>query len=57
VELRNCPFHRTAQVQTELVCGLNLEYVSGVRDGLGCRGVVTRLEPSEERCCVTARSE
>ena len=57
MELRNCPFHRNGPGATELVCGLNLEYVSGVRDGLGCRGVVTRLEPSEERCCVTARSE
>jgi predicted ArsR family transcriptional regulator len=53
--LRNCPFHRTAQLQTELVCGLNLEYVDGLRDGLGCRGLVAALEPAPDRCCVTAR--
>jgi predicted ArsR family transcriptional regulator len=56
LELRNCPFHRVAQEQTELVCGLNLEYVSGVCDGLGCRDVETQLVPELGRCCVTARS-
>lgn len=53
--LTNCPFHRVAQEQTELVCGLNLEYVAGVADGMGCRGVQTALEPDSRRCCVTAR--
>jgi predicted ArsR family transcriptional regulator len=52
--LRNCPFHRVAQEQTELVCGLNLEFVSGVATGAGCAGVATRLDPGEERCCVSA---
>jgi predicted ArsR family transcriptional regulator len=56
LQLRNCPFHRVAQEQTELVCGLNLEYVAGVCDGLGCAGVQPELDPSPERCCVTARS-
>jgi predicted ArsR family transcriptional regulator len=55
LELRNCPFHRVAQEQTALVCGLNLEYVSGVCDGLGCQSVETALEPAPDRCCVTAR--
>ncbi|WP_310529823.1 helix-turn-helix domain-containing protein [Nocardioides sp.] len=52
--LRNCPFHRVAQEQTELVCGLNLEYVTGVADGVGCTGLTTRLDPGEDRCCVSA---
>ncbi len=52
--LRNCPFHRVAQEQTELVCGLNLEFVSGVATGAGCAGVTTRLDPGDERCCVSA---
>ncbi|RNL61977.1 transcriptional regulator [Nocardioides marmoriginsengisoli] len=52
--LHNCPFHRVAQEQTELVCGLNLEYVSGVVEGLGCSGVRADLAPGEGRCCVTA---
>jgi predicted ArsR family transcriptional regulator len=54
LELRNCPFHRVAQEQTALVCGLNLEYVGGVCAGLGCEGVETALEPAPDRCCVTA---
>lgn len=52
--LRNCPFHRVAQEQTELVCGLNLEFVSGVATGAGCDGVATRLDPGVNRCCVSA---
>jgi predicted ArsR family transcriptional regulator len=52
--LQNCPFHRVAQEQTELVCGLNLEFVSGVATGSGCSGLATRLDPGEGRCCVSA---
>lgn len=53
--VQNCPFHRVAQEQTELVCGLNLEFISGVAAGSGCAaGVITRLDPGEDRCCVSA---
>ena len=34
------------------MCGLNLEYVAGVCDGLGCHDVETALDPAPERCCV-----
>ena len=34
--LENCPFDKVARDHTELVCGLNLEFVDGVADGLGC---------------------
>jgi predicted ArsR family transcriptional regulator len=54
--LENCPFDRVAREYTELVCGLNLEFVQGVIDGLGCRGVAATLEPSPGRCCVSARA-
>jgi predicted ArsR family transcriptional regulator len=53
--LENCPFHRVAQEHTELVCGLNLDFVRGVAEGLGCGGVSATLEPSAGRCCVSAR--
>jgi predicted ArsR family transcriptional regulator len=56
IYLDNCPFHRIARDQTELVCGLNLEFVSGVATALGCSHVTTRLDPAEGRCCVTARA-
>jgi len=55
--LENCPFDRIAQQHTALVCGLNLQLVQGVVDGLGCVGVSAGLEPSPGRCCVSARAE
>jgi predicted ArsR family transcriptional regulator len=55
--LENCPFDRVAREHTALVCGLNLDFVGGVVEGLGCVGVHTTLEPSPGRCCVSARRE
>jgi predicted ArsR family transcriptional regulator len=54
--LANCPFDSLAQKHTELVCGLNLSYVQGVADGLGCARVRAYLEPAPGHCCVKARS-
>src|SRR5689334_10370242 len=39
VVLENCPFDRVARDHTALVCGLNLDFVGGVVEGLGCVGV------------------
>ena len=55
VVLANCPFDALAQKHTDLVCSLNLSFVQGVADGLGCRDVVASLEPQPETCCVRAR--
>jgi predicted ArsR family transcriptional regulator len=52
--LENCPFDRVARDHTALVCGLNLDFVRGVIDGLGCGDVTATLEPSPGRCCVSA---
>lgn len=54
--LENCPFDRAAREHAALVCGLNLDFVRGVIEGLGCRGVRAGLEPSPGRCCVSAQS-
>lgn len=54
--LENCPFDRVARDHTALVCGLNLDFVRGVVDGLGCAGVTASLEPGAGRCCVSART-
>jgi predicted ArsR family transcriptional regulator len=54
--LENCPFDRIAREHTALVCGLNLDFVRGVVDGLGCAGVTATLEPAPGRCCVSARA-
>jgi predicted ArsR family transcriptional regulator len=53
VLLANCPFDALARKHTELVCGLNRSFVQGVADGLACQATA-RLEPSADRCCVTA---
>jgi predicted ArsR family transcriptional regulator len=55
--LENCPFDRVAREHTALVCGLNLDFVCGVVEGLGCVGVHATLEPSPGRCCVSARQD
>jgi predicted ArsR family transcriptional regulator len=52
IRLGNCPFHELAQRQTELVCGMNLELVCGVLDGLGDTTHSARLDPEPSYCCV-----
>lgn len=54
--LVNCPFDALARRHTALVCGLNLDYVTGVAEGLGCTDLSVRLEPSPDACCVRART-
>ena len=53
VILRNCPFHALSRDHTELVCGMNLELMQGMVDGLDDGGIEARLDPSPGRCCVT----
>ena len=52
VSLRNCPFDKLARAHTALVCGVNLDFVGGVVDGLGCDSAEARLDPAPNRCCV-----
>jgi predicted ArsR family transcriptional regulator len=53
VVLANCPFHALAREHTALVCGMNVELLAGVLDGLGVDGLAARLDPGPDRCCVT----
>jgi predicted ArsR family transcriptional regulator len=55
LELRNCPFDALARRHPELVCGINLDYVGGVLDGLGCDQADACLDPAPDRCCVRVR--
>ncbi|HEY7048291.1 MAG TPA: transcriptional regulator [Jatrophihabitantaceae bacterium] len=55
VRLRNCPFHPLAARAPELVCGVNQQFLSGLLNGLGARGVDAVLEPSPGECCVELR--
>ena len=56
VTLRNCPFDTLAQKHTELVCGLNQDFVQGVIDGLERSDVRACLEPEPGWCCVKVRA-
>jgi predicted ArsR family transcriptional regulator len=51
--LANCPFHALAERHRPLVCGMNLDLLTGVAEGLGVDGrLLPRLEPAEGMCCV-----
>lgn len=52
VVLSNCPFHRLADRQRNLICGMNLELVSGLIEGMGVTGLQPCLRPAPDRCCV-----
>ncbi len=56
VTLRNCPFDSLAQKHTELVCGLNQDFVQGVVDGLERSDAQACLEPEPGWCCVKVRT-
>ena len=54
--LVNCPFHALAVDHTELICGMNLEFVRGMTQQLGYPDLAIDLEPAPGRCCVILRS-
>jgi predicted ArsR family transcriptional regulator len=56
VTLANCPFHALAREHTDLVCGMNLDLLSGLAETCGRGGLQARLDPAPGRCCVTLRS-
>ena len=53
IRLVNCPFHRLAAQHRTLVCGMNLDFLRGLLDGLGqADQLVARLAPEPGTCCV-----
>jgi predicted ArsR family transcriptional regulator len=57
VVLGNCPFHALAERHRPLVCGMNLELVRGVAEGLGAEDrLAPRLQYEPGRCCVRLRA-
>lgn len=53
IALLNCPFHRLAEEHRTLVCGMNLDFLGGLLDGLGPSDRLdARLEPEPGYCCV-----
>ena len=58
--LRNCPFQQLARTASELVCGLNRDFVAGLLQGLGAGRVQAVLDPAAaadpHRCCVVLQA-
>lgn len=53
IAMANCPFHRLAEAHRELVCGMNLDFLRGLLDGMGNTATMSaRLEPAPGYCCV-----
>ncbi|BBY79489.1 transcriptional regulator [Mycolicibacterium pulveris] len=52
VLLVNCPFHRLAQAQPRLVCGMNHALISGLTAEFAPHCPSAALEPAPGRCCV-----
>ena len=62
VTLSNCPFHALAEDYRDLVCGMNLELMTGVLEGVesgsegegrgGRSDLEARLKPTPGQCCV-----
>jgi len=50
--LANCPFHSLAQEYTDLVCGMNLEFIEGLVGEISGSALAATLDPAPGRCCV-----
>jgi predicted ArsR family transcriptional regulator len=55
IVLANCPFHALADKHRALICGMNLDLLEGVIDGVD-GGFTARLEPEPGSCCVRMRA-
>lgn len=53
VLLTNCPFHSLARRHTQLVCRMNHALLDAFAQSLAPGLLQVRLEPGEDRCCVT----
>lgn len=57
IVLANCPFHVLAEEHRALVCGMNLDLLTGVVEGIGGTGALSpRLAPEPGSCCVRMRA-
>jgi predicted ArsR family transcriptional regulator len=53
IALVNCPFHRLAEENRSLVCGMNLDFLTGLLEGIvPADGLRARLAPEPGYCCV-----
>jgi predicted ArsR family transcriptional regulator len=53
IAMVNCPFHALAEQHRDLVCHMNLDFLSGVLEGIGAtESFSVRLAPEAGYCCV-----
>lgn len=53
IALVNCPFHRLAEQHRALICEMNLDFLSGLLEGIDAGGPLdVRLAPQPGYCCV-----
>jgi predicted ArsR family transcriptional regulator len=53
VVLVNCPFQGLARRHPQLICQMNHALIAGLASGTGSGLIDVRLEPGQNRCCVT----
>jgi predicted ArsR family transcriptional regulator len=57
IALANCPFHRLAEEHRTLVCGMNLDFLRGLLDGVDPTDrLAARLAPEPGYCCIRIAS-
>jgi predicted ArsR family transcriptional regulator len=52
LRLANCPFHPVTGCAPELVCGINVDYLGGLLEGLGIESLTAIFAPVPGECCV-----
>jgi predicted ArsR family transcriptional regulator len=55
VRLSNCPFHALSETHRDLVCGMNLNLLEGVVEGMGAADLDACRDQRPGECCVTVR--
>lgn len=55
LRLANCPFHPVTGCAPELVCGINVDYLGGLLEGLGIESLSVTFAPVPGECCVEIR--
>jgi predicted ArsR family transcriptional regulator len=56
IALVNCPFHRLAEEHRTLICGMNLDFLGGLLEGIGRGKLDARLAPEPGHCCVRIKA-
>lgn len=53
ITLANCPFHALSRDYTDLVCGMNLDLITGLVESVDAHALKPTLAPAPDQCCVS----